>query len=246
MNEPHKLHRSINAWQECMRPKTGKDTVCISYNGMMSIYPRVSWIYTACHWVHLHYPCISVSIYIQSHRWYTPYYSVLTHLVTVTETNMIDEMLCGYGTLGTTGVRIQHKVSGRAAAEVSATLEVSRRAAQRSQLLQHLNNLIVKFYSILNAPPSLKVLWGTCVNALAECESTLQTCRRGWEHLEVLRSTGEGCQSAWEVCVWLRNQMYFSYWKRPWVSERMWSVNIDVSISGEYQTLGGHSCRSSE
>jgi len=25
------------------------------------------------------------------------------------------------------------------------------------------------------------------------------------------------------------------------VSERMWSVNLDVSISGEYQTLGGHS-----
>jgi hypothetical protein len=30
------------------------------------------------------------------------------------------------------------------------------------------------------------------------------------------------------------------------VSERMWSVNLDVSVSGEYQTLGGHSCRPSE
>jgi len=39
---------------------------------------------------------------------------------------------------------------------------------------------------------------------------------------------------------------YFSHWEPPGVSERMWSVNLDASISGEYQTLGGHSCRSSE
>jgi hypothetical protein len=26
----------------------------------------------------------------------------------------------------------------------------------------------------------------------------------------------------------------------------MWSVNLDASISGEYQTLGGRSCRPSE
>jgi len=38
----------------------------------------------------------------------------------------------------------------------------------------------------------------------------------------------------------------FSHWKPPGVSERMWSVNINASISGEYQTLGGHSCRPSE
>jgi len=42
------------------------------------------------------------------------------------------------------------------------------------------------------------------------------------------------------------SKMYFSYWKPPEVSERMWSVNLDGSISGEYQTLGGHSCRPSE
>jgi len=36
-----------------------------------------------------------------------PYYDV-ANLVTVTKTNMIDEMPCGYGTLRTTGVRIQH------------------------------------------------------------------------------------------------------------------------------------------
>jgi len=40
--------------------------------------------------------------------------------------------------------------------------------------------------------------------------------------------------------------MYFSLWKTPGVSERMWSVNLEASISGESQTLGGHSSRPSE
>jgi hypothetical protein len=42
------------------------------------------------------------------------------------------------------------------------------------------------------------------------------------------------------------SQMYFCHWKPSGVSERMWSVNLDASISGEYQTFGGHSCRPSE
>jgi len=42
------------------------------------------------------------------------------------------------------------------------------------------------------------------------------------------------------------SKMYFSHWKSPGVSERMWSVNLDESISGEYQTVGGHSGRPSE
>jgi hypothetical protein len=42
------------------------------------------------------------------------------------------------------------------------------------------------------------------------------------------------------------SKMYFRHWKPPGVSERMWSVNLDASISGEYQTLEGHSCRPSE
>jgi len=49
-----------------------------------------------------------------------PYYNVV-NLVTVTKTNMTDETPCGYGTLRTTAVRIRH--------------QVSRRTAQRSQLL---------------------------------------------------------------------------------------------------------------
>jgi hypothetical protein len=42
------------------------------------------------------------------------------------------------------------------------------------------------------------------------------------------------------------SKMYVSYWKPVGVSERMWSVNSDASISEEYQTLGGHSCWPSE
>ena len=41
----------------------------------------------------------------------------------------------------------------------------------------------------------------------------------------------------------LISKIYYSHWKTPGVSERMWSVNIAASISGGYQTLGGHSGR---
>ena len=40
-------------------------------------------------------------------------------------------------------------------------------------------------------------------------------------------------------------KMYFSLWETPGVSERMWSGNLEASISEEYQTLGGHSGRPS-
>jgi hypothetical protein len=46
--------------------------------------------------------------------------------------------------------------------------------------------------SIINEPPSLQVLSGACQNALAESESTVQSSKRGWEHVEVLRRTGGG------------------------------------------------------
>jgi hypothetical protein len=42
------------------------------------------------------------------------------------------------------------------------------------------------------------------------------------------------------------SKMYFSLWKTPGVSERMWSANLEASISGEFQTLGGYSVRPSE
>jgi len=42
------------------------------------------------------------------------------------------------------------------------------------------------------------------------------------------------------------SKINFSHWKTPGVSERIWSVNLDASILGKYQTPGGHSCRPSE
>jgi len=89
-----------------------------------------------------------------------PYYDVV-NLVTVTKTNMIDEMPCGYGTLKTTGVRIRR--------------QVSRRPEQRSPHLQNFTILIVKSRSILSAPPSLQVLSEARENALAQSESILQS-----------------------------------------------------------------------
>ena len=47
-DEPHKLRGSTKARQECMRPSAGKDRMCILYIEMMSIYPGVFQIYTAC------------------------------------------------------------------------------------------------------------------------------------------------------------------------------------------------------
>jgi len=138
-------------------------------------------------------------------------YCDVTNLVTVTKTNMLNEIPCGYGTLRTTGVRIWHQVSHRARAEVSAGLEISHRPAQRSQQLQNLTITIVKSCSILNAPPSLQVLSGASENALAESESTFQSSRGGWEHLEVLRSTGESYRSVWEVWVWLLDRIIFCW-----------------------------------
>jgi len=47
-DEPHKLCGSTKTRQECMGPRAGKDTVCVSYIEMMSIYPASFQIYTAC------------------------------------------------------------------------------------------------------------------------------------------------------------------------------------------------------
>jgi len=64
-NESHKLLGSMKARQECMRPRAGKDGVCISYNAMMSMYSEVIEIYTPGGSVHPSYPCMSVCMYIK-------------------------------------------------------------------------------------------------------------------------------------------------------------------------------------
>jgi hypothetical protein len=67
-----------------------------------------------------------------------PYYEV-ANLATVTKTNVIDQMPCAYGTLRTTALRIRH--------------QVSRRAAQRSQLLQNLTRTHSDVWSQLATTP---------------------------------------------------------------------------------------------
>jgi len=42
------------------------------------------------------------------------------------------------------------------------------------------------------------------------------------------------------------SKMYLSHWVTPGVSERRWRVNLDASISGEYQTIGVNCGRPSE
>jgi hypothetical protein len=95
-----------------------------------------------------------------------PYYDE-AHLVTVTKTNMIDEIPCGYGTLRSTTVRIRH--------------QVSRRPAQRSPLVQKFNypvSQILKHLRLLLQ--SLRALW------LAQVWP-----RMIWKYLETLvRATG--------------------------------------------------------
>jgi hypothetical protein len=113
-----------------------------------------------------------------------PYYNV-ANLVTVTKTNMIDEMACGFGTIRTAAVRILYQVFCR--------------VVQGFQLLQNFAILQFNACSILNAPLSLQVLLGASGNALAESESTSLNCRGSWEHLEVLRSAGEVDRSVREV-----------------------------------------------
>jgi hypothetical protein len=91
-------------------------------------------------------------------------------------------------------------------AAVSAFVEVSQEAAQRSQLLRNVTILQDKSHSILNSPPWVQELSEPPENTLTESESTLLSSGGAWKHLAVLRSTGEVDWSAWEVwvCVWDR------------------------------------------
>jgi len=94
------------------------------------------------------------------------------------------------------------------------------------------------------------VLSGAPENALAESESTLQSSREDREHLEVLRSTGEGYQRVWEVCTWLPDRFSFCWWmancktsnKRSLAAEYMFLVRYYYQTAKEgalYKTTDG-------
>jgi hypothetical protein len=125
--------------------RAGKYRVCVSYNEMMSIYPRVFQIYSPCRWVHLRYPCISVCVYIET--W------IIHHAITwcseSCDCNNDDYDKRNALWLWNPAVRLWHPVACRACTEVSAALELSCRDVQRSQQPQNLNILIAKSCSIL-------------------------------------------------------------------------------------------------
>jgi len=106
--------------------------------------------------------------------------------------NIIYEMPCGYKIILTTTAVSTAQSPLQSCTDVSATLEVSCRPAQMSQQLQNMT-----------------LLAGAPENALVESESTLLSCRRAWEHLDVLESTGAVNRSVWEVCLWLRDRFTF-------------------------------------
>jgi len=103
----------------------------------------------------------------------------------------------------------------QSSAAVSASLEVSRRSAQRSQELQNL--------TILDGAPE---------NALTESESTLLSSRGVWERLEVLRSTGDVARSVWEDCVLLPDRITFC-----WCNARC----MMCAMQGMWFLTAGHS-----
>ena len=96
--------------------------------------------------------------------------------------------------------------------------------------------------------------WPTCSHLNTGPLKKLRSCnvlwlrplwcsRRGYSpSLLPLSSYFPGVLPHWQKPSLCIIKMYFSYWNPPGVSGRMWSVNLDASISGEYQTKGGHSC----
>jgi len=64
--EPHVLHQSRKARQECVEPRAVNDRQFISYTKMMSVYPRVSEIYTPHCSVYLEYLTISIHLVVKS------------------------------------------------------------------------------------------------------------------------------------------------------------------------------------
>jgi len=100
----------------------------------------------------------------------------------------------------------------KSSAEVRWSLSCSRILLQTCAVVSAAPTLdysIDQYHSILNPPPYDQVLSGAPENALAVFESTLQSFRGAWEHLEILCSTRERYRSACEACVWLPDQCTF-------------------------------------
>jgi len=143
-----------------------------------------------------------------------PYYDV-ANLVTVTKTNMIHQIGCGYWFPRTTAVRRWH--------------QVSHRAGQRSQLLSKSPADQRRGHSSSNISQSSKLCIGVSWMHLHNCgcfqnhlRMLLQSLRAlsfapggPWKRLEVQRCTGKVDQSIWEAWVWLADLFTFCWWISP-------------------------------
>jgi len=95
-------------------------------------------------------------------------------------------------------------------------------------------------------------LWFTeCPNAMitwcAQSSPSLYIAVRHWEELIDFIDKNVGPKEPYILTSPFNiRKMYFSHWEPPRAGERRRSVNLEASISGEDQTLGGHSGRSSE
>ena len=73
-----------------------------------------------------------------------------------------------------------------------------------------------------------------------ECSDVYIKCSSVWLYFNVVIRLPSADMIDHHVCSYI-SKMHFSYWEPLGVSEKIWSVNLDASISGEYQTLGGQS-----
>jgi len=91
----------------------------------------------------------------------------------------------------------------------------------------------------------LRMLWDL-TDGIAKFWSSWVLCAALQESLREAETAAHHSGRLGAVFLQHISGMYFSPWEPPGVSERMWSVNLEGLMSGEYQTLEGDSSRPSE
>jgi len=110
-------------------------------------------------------------------------------------------MACGY--VRTTAVRIWDQVSRTAAQQSRLPSKYPAELCSRLSLSRSVLLICAEVSGVPTFDYSLSQISKHPENALVESEGTVQSSRGVWEHLEVLRSTGEVTLSVWEDCVLL-------------------------------------------
>jgi hypothetical protein len=175
----------------------------------MSFYPDVSEIYIACRWIHLHYHSIPFCIYRENY--------IIHAILWCGESSDCNKdqydwwnAVCVWNSKNHWCENMAPSLPQSLYSSLSSSQSLPQTGAAVSAAPQF-DYFNTHSCGILNAPQSLKVLWGACEHALAHSESTLPSSKEGCEHLGVLGRSGEGYQSVWEVCVWLRDRITFRW-----------------------------------